>query len=76
MQSYDDFIDYDGKKYGLPKYLNNIHYENNCGGEIYKTVCYKCLNYKTIIHCVKCKLTVIISIKIFLISKNDFRTFI
>jgi len=34
LDNWNDYIEYKGKKYGLSKYYNGIHRENNCMGEI------------------------------------------
>jgi hypothetical protein len=34
LNNWNDYIDYEGKNYGLSKYYNGIHRENNCMGEI------------------------------------------
>ena len=34
LQKWNDFIEFEGIKYGLPNIYNNIHYENDCKGNI------------------------------------------
>ena len=34
LQSWNDYVEFDGMKYGLPKVLNEIHRENDCFGQM------------------------------------------
>lgn len=37
LEKWEDFIVYNGKKYGLPPVIGKVHKENNCNGSITKT---------------------------------------
>lgn len=37
LQDWNDYIEFNDKKYGLPKICGKIHRENNCGGTITST---------------------------------------
>jgi hypothetical protein len=70
LEKWNDFIEFEGTKYGIPKIYNNIHYENDCKGNINKTKvcsfeCRQCrgstsfnehctCEYKELIKCLKC----------------------
>lgn len=50
LEKWDDFIEFESIKYGLPKIVNNIHKENNCSGEILDDIheiccCNRCENW-------------------------------
>ena len=36
LDSYDQFVEFEGKKYGLPPILNEVHRKNNCMGKMIK----------------------------------------
>lgn len=36
LENWDDFIEFENIKYGIPEIKNNIHYENNCMGNMKK----------------------------------------
>lgn len=37
MKNWDDYIEFENKKYGIEHIINNIHNTNNCGGKIIHT---------------------------------------
>jgi hypothetical protein len=70
LEKWNDYVEFEEIKYGIQKIYNNIHYENDCGGNIIKTEirvreCRECSGttsfkepcacvYKTKIECIKC----------------------
>jgi hypothetical protein len=70
LEKWNDFVEFEGIKYGVQKIYNNIHRENDCNGNINETEvcvreCRECrgttsftepcrCEYKTNIECVKC----------------------
>jgi hypothetical protein len=70
LEKWNDFVEFEGLKYGIPKIYNNIHREDDCNGNINKTEvcvreCRECrgttsftencrCEYKINIECVKC----------------------
>jgi hypothetical protein len=70
LEKWNDFVEFEGLKYGIPKIYNNFHRENDCNGNIIKTEvcvmeCRECrgstsfaepcrCKYKTNTECVKC----------------------
>jgi hypothetical protein len=57
LEKWNDFVEFEGIKYGIPKIYNNIHYENDCKGNISKTKIFNSCRceYKELIKCLKCK---------------------
>ena len=70
LERWNDFVEFNGKKYGIQKIYNNTHRENDCNGKINKTEvcireCRECrgitsftepcrCEYKINIECIKC----------------------
>lgn len=60
LKSWNDFVIFNGKKYGLPQFCDGIHKEDDCHGQLIYFHESSDGNESTTIECQKCSLTSII----------------